>query len=149
MILKALYTGEGYIHHPATKMWQGHELALTAYGLTICNEWMDRGYKDNQHEIMLDYWPFSKPQEIMLTAVQLKARKQLPWWFGWSTFHESHRSNLLRKDPHHYEFRFMGPDSTASLPYVWPSPEFGKYKKQHSKDSIYYSAPPPKRRDRA
>lgn len=145
MILKALHIGEGYIHHPATKMWQGHELALTAYGLTICNEWMTRGYNDNQHEIMLDYWPFHKPQDLMLTALQLKIRKQLPWWLGWREFHESHRSNLLRKDDIHYIDFEMKHGTPFDLPYVWPSPEFGVFKRQHSKSSIYYSAPPPKR----
>jgi len=46
-ILRALSDSSyGWQNHPAVKMWRGCERALAAYGLLICAEWIDRGYKD-------------------------------------------------------------------------------------------------------
>jgi hypothetical protein len=41
-----------------------------------------------------------------------------PPWLGDNTFHASHKSNLLRKDPVWYgQFGWSEP---TDLPYVWP-----------------------------
>lgn len=34
----------GWVNHPATKMWRGHELALYEYIMTMVDEWVKRGY---------------------------------------------------------------------------------------------------------
>jgi hypothetical protein len=39
---------------------------------------------------------------------------ELPKWFGNSAFHNSHQSNLNRKDSTYYHFNI-----TNDLPYVW------------------------------
>jgi Pyrimidine dimer DNA glycosylase len=95
----------GWQHHPATNMWRGHESELAAYGLQVCVEWVQRGYKDSLRGWFLDQYlalpPSSKPS-----------------WFGDPAFHVSHQSNLLRKDPVFYGPLFPGvPDD---LPYLWP-----------------------------
>ena len=41
-----------------------------------------------------------------------------PPWIGWDTFHLSHQSNLVRKDPKHYRKFF--PTVPDNLPYIWP-----------------------------
>jgi hypothetical protein len=43
----------------------------------------------------------------------------LPKWLGNESFHLSHQSNLLRKNPDHYSQFFMGIPN--DLPYVWPT----------------------------
>lgn len=101
-ILKAL-RGEtnGWINHPATKMWRGHEGALVLYMNACISEWIQRGFKNTmvcQHALSND--PF-------------------PWWFGDERLHASHRSNLLRKDPEFYGK--FGWKEDASLSYFWPS----------------------------
>lgn len=50
-ILQTL-TGEstGWAHHPAVLMWRGFERALCAYGITVCDEWIRRGYQDTMRE---------------------------------------------------------------------------------------------------
>jgi hypothetical protein len=43
----------------------------------------------------------------------------LPIWHGNKNFHESHKSNLLRKNKKHYsKFNWETP---SNLPYIWPS----------------------------
>ena len=107
-ILKALILGTGWIHHPATKQWAGHEFWLCAYVETICKEWTDRGYADSivdkMNELTLDF------------PLQLSTR---PEWLGYEPFHESHRANLLRKDQFYYGQ--FGWTDDSSLPYYWPS----------------------------
>lgn len=105
-IVTTIRFGGGWQHHPAVKMWRPYVNSLIDYGLTICEEWVVRGYKDTVSEALLD----------------LREDKPIthPLWLGSVKFHASHRSNLLRKDPGHYgQFGWKEP---PDLPYVWPNP---------------------------
>jgi Pyrimidine dimer DNA glycosylase len=104
-ILKALLLPTyGWKNHPATKMWRGFEGALTLYGITICDEWRRRGFKDT----LFDKFGEESRRHQIIT----------PPWFGDESVHASHRSNLLRKAPEHYsQFNWQEPND---LPYVWP-----------------------------
>jgi hypothetical protein len=104
-LLKAL-KGEtkGWVNHPAAKMWRGYENCLVVYGVAMCDEWIKRGYKDTCRDKILAYRDYE-------TAVVV------PPWLGRDDFHESHRSNLLRKDPdYYYKFGWTEP---TNLEYVW------------------------------
>jgi hypothetical protein len=90
-------------------MWRGYELHLWRYATLICREWSNRGYKDGTRCKLLDLL-INHSQTIGLYA---------PPWLGNRRFHESHRSNLLRKFPEHY--RKFWPKLRDDLPYVWPS----------------------------
>jgi len=106
-ILKTL-AGEskGWQNHPAVKMWRGYEAALIDYGKAICEEWKRRCFKDTCYE------------KIIFYSDKFAFRSREPWWFNYKVFHNSHKSNLLRKDPVHYgQFNWNVPDD---LPYVWP-----------------------------
>ena len=96
---------KGWKNHPAAKMWARHIPALVAYGAYICEEWKRRGYRDTCDEKIR---AFAEPS----LASQ-------PWWIGDPSFHASHRSNLLRKDPKHYGQ--FGWTESPDLPYIWPS----------------------------
>lgn len=105
-ILKAI-NGEtkGWKNHPAVLMWKGYENALVCYGLWCCWEWEERGFKT------------PKLKDILNTLFT-DSPVHLPWWFGLYKFHESHRSNLYRKDSEFYrDFKY---DGNGSLPYCWP-----------------------------
>lgn len=94
----------GWKHHPIVKMWQGYEQALLRYGMSICEEWRARGYKDT----MLDKF---------INNYNIEKDIGYPSWFGKKSFHASHRSNLLRKDKVYYsKFDWKEQDN---LPYVW------------------------------
>lgn len=93
----------GWRNHPAARMWRGFSPALALYGITICDEWIARGYRDTCREKIL---PFSTGELSM------------PPWLGREAFHASHRSNLLRKAPSHYS-QFNWSES-PDLPYIWP-----------------------------
>jgi len=108
-ILNAL-TGKskGWTNHPATRMWRGYEPALALYGIVICDEWTQRGYRDTCRQKILD------------TVADCELHKKpvvMPDWLGDEVFHASHQSSLYRKNPSHYGiFGFC--DDVAD--YVWP-----------------------------
>lgn len=87
-------------------MWRQHRGALIRYGLSVCLEWMERGYVDNC------------APELRLLRRDDDAPHDNPPWFGSPEFHASHRSNLLRKDRAHYGK--FGWTESPDLPYVWP-----------------------------
>ena len=94
---------KGWRNHPAVLMWYGHEKYLAVYHDIIVQEWVSRGFKNN----------------MPLLAPPGGGRLQcLPSWTYSKRLIDSHRSNLLRKDPVFYgQYGWdVGPD----LPYYWP-----------------------------
>lgn len=97
----------GWVNHPAARMWSGYEKTLVVYGVTMCSEWIGRGYKDTMQNRIGEYF-YKFPD----------AADHRPDWLGDPDFHRSHQSNLVRKLPEHYGPLFPGvPDD---LPYIWP-----------------------------
>lgn len=95
----------GWRNHPAVKMWEGFIPVLAIYGIVICQEWKNRGYKDTTLEKI-------KPYLTTLDCCR-------PPWLGDEAFHASHRSNLLRKDFAFYSK--YGWTEGTELPYMWPT----------------------------
>jgi len=90
-------------NHPVVKMWKCYYWTLKVYYNIIVKEWIKRGYKNN---MPLYEFPFDKNTIL-----------DFPPWFGTKTFHDSHKSNLLRKDPEYYtQFDW---DVKDNLPYLW------------------------------
>lgn len=117
-ILRAITVpGYGWRHHPAARMWRGHEEALAAYGLAICREWCRRGHADTCDVKIRQEVATLGVQDVRSQA-ELAAEGALPPWLGDEAFHRAHRSSLLAKDPAWYG-RFF-PDVPPDLPYVWP-----------------------------
>lgn len=92
---------DSWYHHPAVQMWEGYVDALKLYFNVISKEWEQRGYEHN-----LGYYDVDREQV------------EFPPWLGDELFHNSHKSNLLRKDPDFYSQ--YGWDIPADLDYVWP-----------------------------
>jgi len=84
-------------------MWKGYETALADYYEQCIWEWILRGFKN------------SMP---MTYELQDTCEYITPHWLGDARFHESHKSNLLRKDMNYYG-RFF-PNVSPLLPYYWP-----------------------------
>jgi len=97
-----------WCNHPAVLMWRGYERELCKYGLTMCTEWVRRGYKDNLSGIF---------KEGLLTSFE---EDKLPPWYGNEKLYSSHRSKLLEKNREHYSKYFFNP-LEEGLPYYWPS----------------------------
>jgi len=103
-ILKAnLGLTKGWINHPASRMWRGHEAGLSAYGQAICEAWIALGYKDTTLE--------------KIVALVKPDPTDLPEWWGREDIILSHRSNLVRKFPEHY--RPLWGNIPDDLPYIW------------------------------
>jgi Pyrimidine dimer DNA glycosylase len=106
------YVPKGWTNHPAVRMWRGHVDALVAYTLEVCAEWERRGHRD------------TVAPKVRAIAARHAADSPSagstghPEWWGRAELHESHRSNLLRKDEEHYRRYF--PQTPADLPYHWP-----------------------------
>jgi hypothetical protein len=95
-------------NHPASKMWKNHRESLALYGVTICQRWIDLGYKDTCTEKILAL----VDEDIDFNEIDY------PHWLGDEEFHISHQSNLLRKDFAYYSQFFQNvPDN---MPYIWP-----------------------------
>jgi hypothetical protein len=110
ILLALAKTSGGWVNHPATKMWRGHEVSLCQYGAAMCWEWQRRGYKDTLHDFFAN---------ALLQYEEDGRTFMPPRWLGDDSVHASHRSNLLRKDPDYYgQFKWEEP---PDLPYVWPT----------------------------
>lgn len=96
-----------WYNHPAVQMWKDYDSTLLLYGISICNEWIRRGFKDT----LMDKFMF----EFNNSQVPLN----IPYWMGNDEFHASHRSNLLRKDYNWYSQ--FGWTESNNLSYVWPT----------------------------
>lgn len=109
-ILKALTEPSyGWQNHPAVKMWRSSPSWLCLYAASVILEWRNRGFKDTCLE---------KLHAIQRTHDLYRYATTATMWLGSDSFHASHRSNLLRKDPAHYsQFGWQEP---SDLPYVWP-----------------------------
>ena len=90
----------GWMRHPVITQWRGYEDALRLYYDFALEEWADRGFRN-----------------IELKFIELPDEIELPHWLGDQDFHESHQSNLLRKNFGYYHQYF---DVPTDLPYVWP-----------------------------
>lgn len=109
-ILRAL-TGEstGWVNHPCTRMWRGHEELLRGYLDAMIDAWTDRGYVNTMRKYFTaldtypDQWWIKNPQMV-------------PDWYT-PEFVRRHRSNLIRKAPEHYGP--MWPGVPDDLPYLW------------------------------
>lgn len=117
-ILRAITVpGYGWRHHPAARMWRGHEEALAAYGVAICREWCRRGHADTC-DVKIRHEVAALGVDHVRSQAELGAAGALPPWLGDEAFHRAHRSSLLAKDPAWYGQVF--PDVPPDLPYVWP-----------------------------
>lgn len=97
----------GWQNHPACNMWRDNPEALLSYQKAVCEEWTKRGYVDTCMHKTADVLGV----EIILVEVY-------PDWWGDYRVHQSHRSNLLRKNPDHY--RQYWPEDSDKLEYYWP-----------------------------
>lgn len=97
------YKGETFpwCNHPAVLMWVGFVAALKLYYNSVVKEWMRRGCQNN----------------MKLYSVNM-SELVMPNWLGDENFHNSHKSNLLRKDPAWY--RVYNWNVPNNLPYIWP-----------------------------
>lgn len=94
----------GWQNHPCTRMWRAHVPALIEYGVAICDEWIQRGFRDTV-------------REKLLSRLDNGASPEPPAWLGDPELHASHRSRLLQKDFEHYrQFGWTEP----VMEYIWP-----------------------------
>jgi hypothetical protein len=113
--LRALVIPEyGWQTHPAVRMWMGYVPALTLYGLAMVDEWTSRGHADNTRANITEFAPQAAHPDYA-------SKIPMPPWLGDADFHLSHRSKLLRKEPHFYKSVFG--DAEPDLDYIWPEPK--------------------------
>jgi len=123
--------------HPAVKMWVGYVKALIAYSECCILELAARaGRADSafpsfdmtrKHRLALLYREACLVEDprtdrhlaSLSDGWRTCTAYLMPMFMGNTDFHESHRSNLIRKLPAYY--RPLWPDVPDNLPYVWPT----------------------------
>lgn len=109
----------GWSNHPAVNMWRGYEGALLKYQEAIVAEWVTRPRKSGKSS------PDTCLKQTADTYFDWRERgfpdiNGMPYWLGDEAVHESHRSNLIRKDSHYYLPQFAD-NTRLGLEYVWPT----------------------------
>lgn len=109
----------GWQNHPAVRMWRGHEGALLLYQEAVVEDWEIRPRKSGKPAA--EDTCLLKTVSLYNEVVPFLAEDNwdLPDWLGDDDFHESHRSNLIRKDPVYYGPKFAS-ITREGLDYVWP-----------------------------
>lgn len=100
-------------HHPVLSMWRGYEFALGIYVMSCGLEWcFQRGFAENK-----SFWNVARGiKEIKNDDPNFVY--EVPPWFRDRDVILSHRSNLLRRSPEHYEDKWeLCPED---WPYFWP-----------------------------
>lgn len=76
--------------------------------MACSDAWSERTEKrDDRWVVLAEYWN---------DAIDMGFDDSMPPWLGLHSYHLSHQSNLVRKDPSYYNFP-VDPD----MEYVWPS----------------------------
>lgn len=114
VVMKSLFTGRGWPHHPVTKMWAGYEWALLHYQKATVDEWNSRGYKQDTVFIKTFNLYYAYRGE------DHNVRNVVPPWLGNREFHKSHRSTLVRKKPEHYRLHFPDEPDDIEIKYILP-----------------------------
>jgi hypothetical protein len=116
-IMKALSDSNyGWQNHPAVYMWRGLEWDLYFYTKAVCDEWITRGYKDTcWDKFSKVFW--EKRFDSYNDSMRVTTRQISPLWSGDEEFFNSHKSNLLRKNPDHY--KQFGWEVEDNLDYKW------------------------------
>lgn len=83
----------GYSDHPVTRLWAGYEPSLCRYGISMCDEWISRGYNDTTRPKLLAILEALKP---------FNPNPSCPPWTTDPAVHMQYRRLLLHKDSAHY-----------------------------------------------
>lgn len=108
-----------WYNHPAVVMWRGYNAALYYYTQELVIQNRKRGFNVMYAVDFIDSLP-----------TDFKRGGIIPPWLGIDKFHNSHKSNLLRKD---YDFYFstQGWTNDLTVEYWWPTPDnMELYKKE-------------------
>lgn len=102
---------KGWLNHPCSIMWKNHVELLKFYMNCCIDEWEERGFKNTMK------------REIILETLEY------PKWFGNKLFHNSHKSNLLKKDSVFYSKYNW--NVNPNNPYIWMD-ENGEWYEQYT-----------------
>lgn len=111
-------------HHPVVPMWRGHEFVLLDYTTTMCDEWIQRGYRDTTLPKCLDIGA----NEIRRVMEQYDKVERPLWsfkqppWLGDEALHRAYRLLLLDRNFEHYG-HFWPELEGETLPTKFPFPK--------------------------
>jgi hypothetical protein len=109
---------KGWLNHPCVIMWRDNLDYLKWYYNFSIYEWVRRGFNNTM-----------MPEYIKTSLADTPA----PNWCGYDKFHDSHKSNLLRKDFIFYSRQ--GWDVNPNEPYWWLDVD-GNWYRQKAGDKL-------------
>lgn len=118
---------DGWRSHPAVLMWSGYESQLVSYGVAVCDEWIERGFRDTCREKILDHL------SVVLAVRSEAETDEVPLWARLpherTLLGSSHRYMLYQKSPEDYpqfskepkpvEGRYFWPGGSPHRPAIW------------------------------
>lgn len=120
-LITSIINNNGWINHPCAKMWKPYLYQLCVYSCEISIECITRGFKDNCLNKFISIINLFQQNRFWYKIDEINyvcGPKDYPHWLGNEVFHESHQSNLLRKDYSYYKDKFPG--IVPYLNYYWP-----------------------------
>ncbi len=95
---------------PAVKMWRDYPMWVATFGVAVCLEWEGRSERSSQLTKF-----FIESLDVM------DLTDPYPFWLGDPVLHLSHRSNMIRLAPDHYQK--LWPGVVEGIPLVYPTYE--------------------------
>ena len=110
---------DGWVNHPATKMWKGHEVGLLYYGICMCEEWIRRGYNDTMlPRFKEEFSKITGENDFNVVLIgPYSLNYKFPDWVYDEKSQLAYKSNLIRKDAEFYTKEFG--DIPNDLEYTW------------------------------
>lgn len=109
---------KGWLNHPCSVMWRNYVPLLKMYLNASIDEWISRGFNNNMIKENID-------QNVTY-----------PDWWGNEKFHDSHKSNLLKKDFDFYSKYNWNVD--PNNPYIWMDQDGNWYEQYSGKKGKVY-----------
>lgn len=104
-VVQVLFGESKWINHALIRLWEPYRASLIHYCIEICEEWIRRGYNDNQLNYFLD---------------RRETYYVVPNWMTEERLFSSHRTKLITKDPIYYS-RFNWEEvPDPNVGYFWP-----------------------------
>jgi Pyrimidine dimer DNA glycosylase len=105
---------KGWVNHPATRMWAGHEQSLVSYTREIYREIIKRGFNGQLWGTIEDEFYDDSIREVT------------PYWLGDTRVQITHRGRLYEKDPEFYDLfvpwaDYRGQVCCERCNYYWPT----------------------------
>lgn len=121
-VLRALRSGDGQSKLLVYRMFMGYDMFVLMHLWQLSCEARRRGVHPPCHSAADD--PYLR-QHAQFLKIGISTTPKVPRWYGATWLHESHRSQLVLRQPRHYAWQF--PRTPMMMPYLYPQNVSGHF----------------------